>query len=62
MTIRKKGITHKGGLLPEKVRNTFEALQAELNIIFTNKNLLYQQIKKTFFKNKVDIVAYIAFA
>ena len=52
MTIRKKGITHKGGLLPEKVRSTFEVLQMELNIPFTNKNLLYQAFTHSSYVNE----------
>ena len=52
MTIRKKSMSHKGGLLPEKVRSTFELLQAELNIPFKNKNLLYQAFTHSSYVNE----------
>ncbi|MEK4228702.1 ribonuclease III [Solibacillus sp. FSL H8-0538] len=42
MTLRKKGNNQKSGVLPEKVRNQFQALQDELNLQFINKTLLYQ--------------------
>ena len=45
-------MTHKGGLLPEKVRSTFEVLQAELNIPFENKNLLYQAFTHSSYVNE----------
>jgi ribonuclease III len=52
MTIRKKGMTHKGGTLPEKVRATFEQLQEELNITFSNKNWLYQAFTHSSYVNE----------
>ena len=52
MTIRKKGNNPKPGLLPEKVRNTFEALQQELHLPFTNKNLLYEAFTHSSYVNE----------
>lgn len=52
MTIRKKVTTHKGGLLPEKVRTTFEVLQQELELPFTNKALLYEAFTHSSFVNE----------
>ncbi len=45
-------MTHKGGLLPEKVRSTFEILQTELNLPFENKNLLYQAFTHSSYVNE----------
>lgn len=52
MSIRKKGSFQKSGTLPEKVRNTFEELQQELNITFENKNLLYQAFTHSSYVNE----------
>ena len=52
MTIRKKGNNQKSGVLPEKVRVVFEQLQSELNILFNNKNLLYQAFTHSSYVNE----------
>ena len=52
MTIRKKGNNQKSGVLPEKVRVVFEQLQSELNIVFNNKNLLYQAFTHSSYVNE----------
>ncbi|KGR73862.1 ribonuclease III [Ureibacillus sinduriensis] len=52
MTIRKKGINQKVGVLPEKVRHQFEFLQEELNIFFRNKSLLYQAFTHSSYVNE----------
>ena len=52
MTIRKKGNHQKAGILPEKVRTHFEQLQQELNVVFSNKNLLYQAFTHSSYVNE----------
>ena len=52
MTIRKKGSTHKAGVLPEKVRIEFEKLQQQLDLAFHNKNLLYQAFTHSSYVNE----------
>ena len=52
MTIRKKGNNQKSGAFPEKVRETFEQLQKELNVTFNNKNLLYQAFTHSSYVNE----------
>lgn len=52
MTLRKKGMNQKVGVLPEKVRHQFEFLQEELNIFYRNKNLLYQAFTHSSYVNE----------
>ncbi len=52
MTTRKKGIQPKIGILPEKVRSTFEVLLEELNVQFQNKSLLYQAFTHSSYVNE----------
>ena len=52
MTIRKKGINQKSGVFPEKVRESFEQLQRDLNVSFTNRNLLYQAFTHSSYVNE----------
>ncbi|WP_332648118.1 ribonuclease III [Lysinibacillus sp. 54212] len=52
MTIRKKGINQKSGVLPERVRVQFQMLQDGLNIQFDNKNLLYQAFTHSSYVNE----------
>ena len=52
MTIRKKGNNQKTGVFPEKVRESFEQLQNDLNVAFNNKNLLYQAFTHSSYVNE----------
>ncbi|KGR87574.1 ribonuclease III [Lysinibacillus odysseyi] len=52
MTIRKKGNNQKSGVFPEKVRESFEQLQSELDVLFNNKNLLYQAFTHSSYVNE----------
>ena len=52
MTHRKKGNNQKSGVLPEKVRNNFQALQDELNVQFINKTLLYEAFTHSSYVNE----------
>ena len=52
MTIRKKGNNQKSGVFPEKVRESFEQLQNDLNVSFNNKNLLYQAFTHSSYVNE----------
>lgn len=52
MTIRKKGLQQKTGVLPEKVQAQFEILEQELNISFSNKSLLFQAFTHSSYVNE----------
>ncbi len=52
MTIRKKGNNQKSGVFPEKVRESFDQLQNELDVTFNNKNLLYQAFTHSSYVNE----------
>lgn len=52
MGLKRKGNMQKPSVLPEKVRHQFQQLQEELNIFFTNKELLYQAFTHSSYVNE----------